>query len=53
MPPEQVPGAEYVRRCVDDAQSAAGGVLQLTLAHGSGLHWLLLQPNGHVVSVGV
>lgn len=53
MPAEQLPGAEYVRRCVDDAQSAAGGELQVTVAHGSGLHWLLLQPKGHTVSVGV
>ena len=42
-----------MRRCVDEAQSAAGAVLQLTLAQGSGLHWLLLHPNGHEVSLGV
>lgn len=35
------------------AQSAAGAVEQFTLAHGSPLQTPPLQPNGHVVSVGV
>lgn len=54
MPPEQVPIAAYVRRVVLLKQSAAGGELQLTLAHGSGLHWFdaALQPKGQPVSVG-
>ena len=52
MPFEQLPGFWKVRRCVPEGQSAGGGVLQLTVEHGSALHWLLAQPNWHVVSVG-
>ena len=52
---EQLPIAEYVRRVVPLKQSAAGGELQVTLAQGSALHWLVdaLHPKAHVVSVGV
>lgn len=42
-----------MRRVVESAQSAPGGELQLTLAHGSGLHEPPLQPKGQFVSLGV
>jgi hypothetical protein len=41
----------YVRRVLEFAQSAAGAVLQVTPAQGSGLQRPLAQPKGHVLSV--
>jgi len=50
--PPQVPGLPKARRVVLFAHTAAGGVVQVTLAHGSVLQAPLLQPLLHVVSVG-
>lgn len=52
-PPPQLPGALYVRRVVEFAQSAPGGVVHETPAHGSGLQAPFAQPNGHVLSLVV
>ena len=52
-PPLQLPGLPYTRRVVAFAQVVAGGVVQLTPAHGSGLQAPPAQPKEHVVSVGV
>jgi hypothetical protein len=53
LPPLQVPLAAYVRRAEPLAQSAAGGVVQLTPAQGSPMHAPLLQPLGQLWSVAV
>ena len=55
MPIEQVPGAVKTRRAVLVVlQVAAGAVVHVTVAQGSGLHWAVvrLQPKGHALSVG-
>ncbi len=50
MPPLHVPVAGNVLRVVASAQVVAGGVVQVTPRHGSGLHAPALHPNWHVVS---
>jgi hypothetical protein len=51
VPPLQVPDAAKVRRVVPFAQVAAGGMLQVTPAHGSPMQAPFEQPFAHVVSV--
>jgi hypothetical protein len=52
VPPLHVPVAGNVLRVVASAQVVAGGVVQVTPRHGSGLHAPALHPNWHVVSIG-
>lgn len=52
MPLVQVPGELYVRRVVESAQSAPGGVLHVTVAQGSPLQIPPEHPKEHAVSVG-
>jgi hypothetical protein len=44
--------AEYVVRVFASAQLLAGGVVQVTPAHGSALHFPLLQPNAQSTDEG-
>jgi hypothetical protein len=52
LPPLQVPIAAYVRCVVPFAQTAGGGVLQVTPWHGSPRHMPFAQPLAQVVSCG-
>jgi hypothetical protein len=48
LPPPHVPGVVNARRMFASTQTAAGGELHTTVAHGSPAHAPAMQPNGQV-----